>query len=166
MSGLNPAALREHGSRPALVTPEGVVTHAELADRVEAAADRLGPTRRLVLLAARNHADAVVLYLAALHARHPLILVDAGNHQAIRSLVEAYDPDVVARPADDGAERWEIAERRTGTRHELHPDLALLISTSGSTGSAKLVRLSLANLEANAEAIGPHMTGAHAGTAA
>jgi acyl-CoA synthetase (AMP-forming)/AMP-acid ligase II len=40
---------------------------------------------------------------------------------------------------------------------EIHPDLALLLSTSGSTGSAKLVRLSLANLEANAESIAQYL---------
>nr|WP_245348433.1 AMP-binding protein [Paeniglutamicibacter psychrophenolicus] len=38
-------------------------------------------------------------------------------------------------------------------RHLLHPELALLLSTSGSTGSPKLVRLSARNLRSNAEAI-------------
>ena len=36
---------------------------------------------------------------------------------------------------------------------DLHPDLALLMSTSGSTGSAKLVRLSRENVTGNARAI-------------
>lgn len=157
MSGLSPAALRAHGGRPALVTAEGILTHAELADRVDEAVDRLGPVRRLVVLAARNDPDSVVLYLATLAGRHPLILVDAGNDESMRSLVDAYDPDVVARPGLDDADGGQVVERRTGTRHELHPDLALLISTSGSTGSPKLVRLSLANLEANAEAIGAYL---------
>ena len=44
----------------------------------------------------------------------------------------AWDPDVVAAPR---------AASRTRSAHELHPDLALLLSTSGSTGSPKLVRL-------------------------
>ncbi len=35
----------------------------------------------------------------------------------------------------------------------LHPDLALLLSTSGSTGSPRFVRLTHRNLEANAESI-------------
>ena len=37
-----------------------------------------------------------------------------------------------------------------GATDDLHPDLALLLSTSGSTGSPKLVRLSHDNLAANA----------------
>jgi acyl carrier protein len=66
-------------------------------------------------------------------------------------MVAAYDPDVVAAPGPDG---WALTERRPGTAHDLHPDLALLLSTSGSTGSPKLVRLSGGNLQSNAEAIG------------
>jgi acyl-CoA synthetase (AMP-forming)/AMP-acid ligase II len=138
---------------PALVTEAGTVSHGALRQRVLAAAQRLGPERRLVLLAARNHCEAVVAYLAALHGRHPLILADADNPEAVRGLIDAYDPDVVLRPASGDSDRWEMVERRLGTRHDLHPDLALLLSTSGSTGSPKLVRLSLASLEANAEAI-------------
>ena len=39
----------------------------------------------------------------------------------------------------------------------LHPDLALLLSTSGSTGSPKLVRLSHDNLVSNAKAIASYL---------
>ena len=56
---------------------------------------------------------------------------------------------------DDGV--WGLDERRDGTRHELHPDLAMLASTSGSTGSPKLVRLSRENLLSNAVAIGDYL---------
>jgi acyl-CoA synthetase (AMP-forming)/AMP-acid ligase II len=37
--------------------------------------------------------------------------------------------------------------------HDLHPELALLLTTSGSTGSPRLVRLSQRNVQSNAEAI-------------
>jgi hypothetical protein len=40
--------------------------------------------------------------------------------------------------------------RRSESAHELHPELALLLSTTGSTGSRKLVRLSADNLQTNA----------------
>ena len=44
------------------------------------------------------------------------------------------------------ADGWRIEHRASGTARELHPDLALLLSTSGSTGAPKLVRLSHRNL--------------------
>lgn len=150
-------SLAEHGDRIALLADGGTLSYAELSDRVAAAGERLGPRRRLVLLAAANHPDAVALYLAALARGHPLIVVDAGNDHAVRALVDAYDPDVIARPERDGAGGWEIDERRARPAHELHPDLALLLSTSGSTGSPKLVRLSRANLQANAESIASYL---------
>jgi acyl-CoA synthetase (AMP-forming)/AMP-acid ligase II len=148
--------LRGHGDRVALVTDAGTITYDDLANRVDEARERLGPRRRLILLAARNDPEAVVLYLAALRGRHPLILVDADNREAITSIAAAYDPDVVAGPSRNGG-AWEILERRTRPGHVLHPDLALLLSTSGSTGSPKLVRLSLANLAANAESIATYL---------
>ncbi len=45
----------------------------------------------------------------------------------------------------------------TASAHDLHPDLALLLSTSGSTGSPKLVRLSRDNVASNAEAIADYL---------
>ena len=39
----------------------------------------------------------------------------------------------------------------------IHNDLGLLLSTSGTTGSPKLVRLSYKNLQSNAESIGQYL---------
>ena len=101
------------------------LTYRELAERVDDLAVRLGTERRLVALAAANDLDSIVAYLAALVGGHPLILLPEDKPAALESLVAAYDPDVVMRPGDGGT---VLEERRSGTRHELHPDLALLLS--------------------------------------
>src|SRR3990170_1011731 len=135
------ASLRSHGDRPALVgpgVPGGEMSYAELAGRVDEFAARLGTVRRLALVEGANTVDAVVAYLGALAGRHPVLMAGPGS---LASLTVAYDPDVVVGP--DG-----MTERRPGTAHDLHPDLALLLSTSGTTGSPKLVRLSHDNLVA------------------
>jgi acyl-CoA synthetase (AMP-forming)/AMP-acid ligase II len=119
---------------PALVGPDGTVTYAELADRVHDRAVELGTTRRLVLLDAANDVETVVTYLAALSGRHPVLLVGGG----------------------DAARQADIVRTYAGAR-DLHPDLAMLLSTSGSTGSPKLVRLSRANIEANARSIAAYL---------
>ncbi|MET8832459.1 non-ribosomal peptide synthetase [Micromonospora sp. NPDC004540] len=147
-------ALAGHGDRPAVITADGGLSYAELAARVSELAARLGTTRRLVLLAGANRVDELVAYLAALTGGHPLLLVPGDDHAAVTEMARAYDPDVLIHRVDG---ELLVDERRPGTGHELHPDLALLLSTSGSTGSPKLVRLSSANLQANAEAIAEYL---------
>lgn len=148
------AGLAGFGDSPAIHADGLTLTYRELAGRVEDLAARLGSERRLVALAASNDVDSLVAYLAALAGGHPLILLPEDKPAALASLVAAYDPDVLLQPARGGL---QLDERRPGTRHELHPDLALLLSTSGSTGSPKLVRLSHANLQANAESIATYL---------
>jgi len=138
------------GDRRALTTADGVITYRELDDRVRAMKARLGPTRRLVVIAAANDVDTIVAYLAALDGRHPVLLAPGDNPQHVDAAVRAYDPDVVF---DRRRGDLCLNERREGTAHDLHPDLAVLLSTSGSTGSAKLVRLSRDNILANALSI-------------
>ncbi len=138
------SALASHGERPALVTDDGVVAYAVLAEQVAAFAQRLGQARRLVLIEGGNDPAALVSYLGALAAGCPVLLVPPGERAG--AWIEGYDPDVVVTAG-------ELVERRALSAHDLHPDLALLLTTSGSTGSAKLVRLSHDNLQANAEAV-------------
>jgi acyl-CoA synthetase (AMP-forming)/AMP-acid ligase II len=139
--------LATHGNRIALIASDEEISYAGLAGRVDALARQLGDQPRLVLLAGANTVDAIVAYLAALAGGHPLLLVPGDRSYA--STVAAYDPDVVI----DG----RIEQRRPGTAHPVHPELALLLTTSGSTGSAKLVRLSHENLQANAESIAGYL---------
>ncbi len=148
------ASLAAYGDRTALLVGADQVTYADLASRVESRSAELGTTRRLVLLVGANDVDPLVTYLAALASGHPILLAPGDHPEALAALVEAYDPDVVAGATTDGP---HLLERRSGSRHELHPELALLLTTSGSTGSPKLVRLSHDNLQSNAEAIAEYL---------
>jgi AMP-binding enzyme/Acyltransferase family/Phosphopantetheine attachment site len=140
--------LSRFGGRLAVATPDGTeLTYRQLAARVAERAEVLGPTRRLVQVNAVNELDSLITYLAALAGSHPVLLTAAG---AADPLLSRYDPDVVN---GNGA----LVERRAGSAHALHPELAVLLSTSGSTGSPKLVRLSAANLTANAAAIAGYL---------
>src|SRR5688500_3473675 len=104
------SGLADHGDRVALVTEGGVITYAELARQVEETVGRLGTGRRLVLLAARNHPDAVVHYLAAIAGGHPVILVDADNPHAMSRIASAYDADLIIAPSGDGGGAWAIEQ--------------------------------------------------------
>jgi acyl-CoA synthetase (AMP-forming)/AMP-acid ligase II len=144
------ARLADRGDATAVLSPAATLSYADLAALVADAGARLGTGRRLVLIATENSVEALVTYLGALHAGHVPLLAPGDRLQHLDGLIEAYDPDVVAGRGDSG---WQVTARRPRAAHDLHADLALLLTTSGSTGSPKLVRLSHENLDSNAAAI-------------
>jgi acyl-CoA synthetase (AMP-forming)/AMP-acid ligase II len=124
--------------------------------------------RSLVLLLAKNRYECLLTYLAALQSGNPLLLVDAGlNPELLEQLVETYRPAHIYTSSADLAlpryalERhsgWNVWNRQDKVPAEIHESLALLLNTSGSTGSPKLVRLSRANLQANAFSIALYLS--------
>ena len=160
-SVLSAAWFRERGDRPALIVdaaagPHGersgdVVTASDLADRIDLRRVAFGRTRRLVQLGGVDPVEAIVTLLAALDGGHPLIVGEPGPGDA--DLAARYRPDTVVTGSGEAL----AIEHPTGwgesSLHDLHPDLALLMSTSGTTGGAKLVRLSRDSVLANALAI-------------
>lgn len=143
------AGLRHHGDRTAVVTGTGSLTYAELADRVDDAAVALGGGRKLVLVAASATVPALVSYLGALRGGHVVLLAPAGDPETVAGLIRDWSPDAVV-----GAGGIDV---RAAGRHDLHEDLGLLLATSGSTGSPRLVRLARTSLDANAAAIADYL---------
>jgi long-chain acyl-CoA synthetase len=137
------------------------VSYGELDRRVGAAAHALRERgeRCMGILRSSNSAATVVTYLACLRAGQvPLLLPAAVDESSKEALLRLYEPEWVAGPNEPGDTLagaglpfcWRSSHAGAAP---LHPDLGLLLSTSGTTGSARLVRLSYAAVQANARSI-------------
>lgn len=164
--------LEQHSENAtALIDAQRTWSYAELAALADEHAARLPTNRRtLGFLSMPNAATAIAFYLGALRSgwHIPLLMqadMDAGLMQA---LVNHYHPDWIVLPSalatPTGYQRAhddaELALHLSHFSHDscaLHADLGLLLSTSGSTGSSKLVRLSRAAISANAGAIASYL---------
>ena len=149
----------------------GITLHyEELCERVSTNARFLESSvgRALLLLVATNTVDSVVLYLACLTARIPVCLVERVSDTKLAPLLEAYRPAALLVPVDrEGSDKknleplpnssYNLQRNNDAHRGPIHPDLALLLPTSGSTGCPKLVRLTLDNVVANARSIAEYL---------
>lgn len=123
--------------------------------------------RSLGLLLAQNRYECLLTYLAALQSRNPLLLVDASlNRELLVQLIEVYRPAYIyASHSEHGFPGYKplvenamgVWERQSKESFSINDALALLLNTSGSTGSPKLVRLSRENLQANAASIAAYL---------
>ncbi|HET9646421.1 MAG TPA: AMP-binding protein [Burkholderiaceae bacterium] len=138
--------LEAGGDAPALIAEHGpVLSYKALAARADALVANM-PPRSLFALECTHQPDVVAAYLGALRRGIVPLMVDTGLAPELKAAL--YDRFEVPRVF--GPEGWSEHTRRPPA---LHPELGLLLSTSGSTGSPKLVRLSRANLRANADSI-------------
>ena len=140
-----------YGERTALVEKEKHITYSELAARCEDFAKKLNPNKSLILLGVDNSIESVVAFYGALIANHAVMLADHDSDELRKNLTTNFKPNYSYFKSDS---QWQLIEHETGVEHHnLHPDLALMLSTSGSTGSGKCVRLTQKNIEANADSI-------------
>ena len=128
--------LLKYKENTAVITDDGQrLTYAELDAMVETEAAKY---KRNVLefCLVENSVESLVKYLACLRAGAPAVMLD--KHKAadmIDHLAEIYQPGKTV----------------------CHPDVALLLTTSGSTGSPKLVKLTAKNLLSNADSIAEYL---------
>ncbi|MCU0277856.1 MAG: AMP-binding protein, partial [Candidatus Nanopelagicales bacterium] len=120
-------ALGDFGGRTALIQEDHRLTYAELDRMVRELARSFENATPVRVLSARNTIDGMVEYLAALRAGR---VVAMSTPCRVDDLAATY-----------------------GSAQHVHPALAVLLPTSGSTGDPKTVRLSATSLDANAQAI-------------
>lgn len=136
------------------------VTYGDICDFAQRFI-RVVPRRSLIFILAENRIGSLLGYLGALSSGIVPLVISAKTEKTLfDSLRGLYSPAYLWAPNEmlqelgytpNGFSEWGYSLVKTGlTPPSLHEDLALLLPTSGSTGSPKLVRHSYRNIEANA----------------
>lgn len=150
---------RKEQQRIAVIDDSGrSITYGEICDFSKEFARHL-PQRSLIFLLSENRIGSLLGYTAALSNRVvPLILSAATEEGLYNHLYELYQPEYLWLPETkvEGREvlfsAWDYCLVKTGNPSTpMYEELSMLLPTSGSTGSPKLVRHSYRNIEANAD---------------
>lgn len=154
--------LEKYGEATALIEESGKEwSFAQLVAEADNMAGFM-EKRGVAFLLCRNCASAVTAYVGALrHGVVPLLLNGEIQDELLAQLLTTYHPKYLWMEAgrqaakgtvlysDGNYQLWDTGEER----YPIHDDLAVLLSTSGSTGSPKLVRQSYQNIMANTSSI-------------
>ena len=122
------------------------LSYRELFDAVQKKASTVPKNRSVCIIRTQNSVATLINYLACLSFNHCVLLLEKNApSNALELAIENYQPNVIL---DD-----ELVISHSNKVHQLADNLSLLLSTSGSTGTAKFVCLSQQALIANTNSI-------------
>lgn len=159
-------SFKAHNKRTAVITESGEkITYAQIERDSKALSDVISK-RCLVFCLCTNTYASLLGYLTFLHNRIVPVMLDANlDLELLAELYEKYSPKYIWAPDTMQADVLLKAQKRLKKHgyclyessdnidYPLYDELALLLTTSGSTGSPKLVRQSYSNILANTESI-------------
>ena len=164
--------LKKFADKTAVITDRGEqLSYEELKTQSDKFAEAV-KEKGLLMCLCENRLGSLVGYVGCLEHQVPIVLLDGGKESSsIKNLVEIYQPEYLwlleDRVNDYNGERvysygnyllLKMQYAKEIEKPELNPELALCLTTSGSTGSPKFVRLSANNIKANAESIAEYLS--------
>jgi long-chain acyl-CoA synthetase len=128
------------------------------------------PKRSLVFCLCKNNMETLIGYFSFIRNRVvPLMLEASLDKKLLANLLEKYSPMYIWTPKESveqytgfkivfSYEGYSLLKWKSKKKLLINDELALLLTTSGSTGSPKLVRISYENLESNATSIAQYLS--------
>lgn len=139
---------------------KGRLTYGELTEYLNAAKSVL-PERELVFCLCENRAGSLVGFLSLYDNKDVCLLLSSHiDRGLLDTLCATYHPSYMWMPTEMIDEfKYEVAYSAMGfslcktgnVAPQMHKDLSMLMTTSGTTGSPKLVRHKYGNIESNAK---------------
>jgi len=115
-----------------------------------------------------NNSESIITYIASLKSGNAVLLLDEKLNEEIRNgLIENYKPGLIITSNNLESDEYthsfdfhslKYFKRKKTIAINIYPELAVLLSTSGTTGSPKLVRLSYKNIQSNAQSIAEYLS--------
>jgi len=157
--------LEKYGDNVALIDENNnELTYMDVCRDAEAIKGAIGG-RCLIFVLCRNCIGALLGYVCSIMNHIVPVMLRAGiDDDMLSELLELYSPSFVWAPSES-KERfsgvtetyqffgYSLFKTSYSKSYPLHDDLALLLTTSGSTGSPKFVRQSYSNIRSNTESI-------------
>jgi long-chain acyl-CoA synthetase len=159
--------MEEFGNRTA-VYAERKYSYSEMLEIADAICGKVGE-RTLVFCLCSNNKESLFGYVGFIRGGVVPVLLDASIHiDRLRRLINLYKPTYIWASSENQDllkvmdssfvfGNYTLFKCPTYFQHNLHEHLALLLTTSGSTGSPKFVRLSYKNIFKNAESIAKYL---------
>lgn len=159
-----PQLFHNYGQRIAAIEESGnTITYDSLFEEADKLASHIG-RRTLVFSLCTNSIGSVAGYAAfENHNIVPLLLAEKLDHALLCELIHSYHPEYLWLSEEVRIQFPEYQEvyrslgyvlLKTGLApYPMYEELALLLTTSGSTGSPKLVKQSYKNIRSNTESI-------------
>ena len=142
----------------------------DLKNETDEIADKLrSDSKKLIFSFCDNSVKSIIFYLSALRSGNSIFLANFRMNSELKNrLITIYKPEIIFS-VDEISEKFSGYDKviineefslylsANFQNKSPHQDLAVLLSTSGTTGSPKLVKLSYKNIQSNAESIAEYL---------
>ncbi len=148
-----------------IINKKKFFTYDQVFKQSKILSDEVSEEKKLIFILAENNIETIIGYVSFINKGHTVALLDHRiNKIFLKNLIKIYSPDYVycssllqknfiSYDNQFVYKNYSLFKRKKKKLILLNKNLMLLMSTSGSTGSPKFVRLSYKNLISNTKRI-------------